>query len=312
MSRIAAPGPSEIACAAASLRAGRLVATPTETVYGLAADASNPAAVGRLYALKGRPSANPLIAHVLGVTEAERQAEFSPLAHRLADAFWPGPLTLVLTAQAANSVCPIARAGLATVALRAPAHPVMRALLAAFDGALAAPSANRSGGVSPTTAAHVLGDFPAGIDVILDGGPTQIGLESSVVQVDRERIHLLRPGSIPREELEAVASSRLLPPAKAGLVSPGQLASHYAPRTKLRLNAVQRGPDEVLLGFGSIEGDLTLSASGDLQEAAATLFAALRLLDARGADCIAVAPIPDHGIGEAINDRLRRAAAPRP
>lgn len=297
--------------AAAILRTGGLVAVPTETVYGLAVDARSASAVARLYARKHRPQFNPLIAHVLDLDAAVREAIFSPLALALAQQFWPGPLTLVLPRRPDGTVCDLACAGLETVALRAPAHPVMREVLAAFGGPLAAPSANRSGTVSPTQALHVLSDFPEGIDLVLDAGPTPLGLESSVLAVSGPSATLLRPGAIPRAALEAVTGP-LAHATTATLQSPGQLASHYAPRAPVRLGALSSRPGEVMLGFGGVAGDISLSPSGDLSEAAANLFGALRALDARAPSGICVAPIPEHGLGEAINDRLRRAAAPRP
>jgi len=312
--RYAAADHSSVLEAASILRSGGLAACPTETVYGLAVDAANALAVARVYAVKGRPRFNPLIIHVSDAAAAAREVQFTELAQRLAQAFWPGPLTLVLPRRPDSCVCDLASAGLETLAVRAPSHPVMRDLLAAFGGPLAAPSANRSGHVSPTTAAHVAADFPAGVDMILDGGACQYGLESTVLAVSDEVARLLRPGAISRTELEAVAGpmQAAAEAESASPSSPGQLASHYAPRAPMRLNAATAEPGEVLLGFGAIAGDVSLSPSGDLAEAAANLFAALRALDSRGAARICVAPIPERGLGEAINDRLRRAAAPRP
>ena len=298
--------------AAEILRAGGLVAFPTETVYGLGADATNPRAVARVYEAKGRPQFNPLIAHVPGLQEAEAHAHFTPRARALAKAFWPGPLTLVLARKAESSVCELACAGLSTIALRAPAHPAAQALLAAFDAPIVAPSANRSGHVSATTAAHVRADLGDVVELVLEGGASEIGLESTIIAVDADgRATLLRPGAIPRTEIEAITG----PLAARGdkISAPGMMESHYAPRARLRLDATAPEPGEAYLAFGAPapEGGLTLSASGDLSEAAANLYAHLRALDAGGAAVIAVAPIPARGLGEAIRDRLARAAAPR-
>ena len=314
-----------IAAAARCLADGGLVAFPTETVYGLGADATNGAAIARLYAAKGRPSFNPLIAHVSDVAAAQRLARFSATAKRLAAAFWPGPLTLVLPKAAGCTVAELATAGLDSIAVRVPDHPVAREILAAFGGPIVAPSANRSGHVSPTTAQHVAADLSGSIDLIVDGGPTSVGVESTIVACLDDPPGLLRPGGIAREEIERVLGTTL-PDASASLsanddeapLAPGQLASHYAPRTKLRLNATEVRPGEALLAFGStlLPGADTavavrnLSANGDIIEAAANLFSHLRALDAAGAGMIAVMPVPDEGLGEAINDRLRRAAAP--
>lgn len=301
--------PAAIARAADILRAGGLVAMPTETVYGLAADAANAKAVARLYEAKGRPRFNPLISHVPDFEAARRHGEASPLAENLAAAFWPGPLTLVLPARPGGPVCDLARAGLATIALRAPAHPAAQALLQAFGGPLVAPSANPSEGLSPTRAAHVAEGLGDRIDLILDGGPCAVGVESSVVAVRGERAILLRPGGLPRAELEAAAGPiETARPGDTG--SPGMLARHYAPKAALRLNAAAPQAGEAFLAFGpdAPAEALNLSSSGDLREAAANLFACLRRLDAEAAR-IAVAPIPEQGLGEAINDRLRRAAS---
>jgi len=296
------------------LRGGGLVAFPTETVYGLGADATNAKAVARVFAAKGRPQFNPLIAHVLDVAAAERHAKFSPRARALAEAFWPGPLTIVAERRGESPICDLACAGLSTVALRAPAHPKAQQLLRAFGGPIAAPSANRSGHVSATTAAHVEADLGDRVDLIINGGPSEIGLESTIVAVDENgRATLLRAGGIPRVEIEAVTGP--LASARAGAVdAPGMLESHYAPRARLRLDAREQRPGEAYLAFGAPapEGGLTLSASGDLTEAAANLYAHLRALDATGVETIAVSPIPARGLGEAIRDRLARAAAPRP
>jgi len=298
----------EIERAVAALRDGQLVILPTETVYGLAADAGDPRAVAAVYAAKGRPAFNPLIAHVADVEAARRIAVFDGRAERLAAAFWPGPLTLVLPVADEAAVCDLARAGLDTVAVRAPAHPVAHALLEAFGGPLVAPSANRSGRPSPTTLADALEETGAAAAAALDGGPCAIGLESTVVALlDAPR--LLRPGAVTRGQIEALIGPLSEAEADAKR-SPGRMARHYAPNLPLRLNAEEPRADEVWLGFGRKGGaGFNLSPDGDLTEAAANLFAYLRAADrADGAAGIAVAPIPDTGLGEAINDRLRRAA----
>lgn len=302
-----------IARAADILRAGGLVVLPTETVYGLGADATNPRAVARIYEAKGRPQFNPLIAHVLGLAEAEQHAHLHANARKLAQAFWPGPFTIVARRRAESPVAELACAGLDTIALRAPSHPMARELLAAFGAPIVAPSANRSGHVSATTAAHAAEDLGDRVDLVLDGGPCEIGLESTIVAVaDDGAVTLLRPGVISRAEIEAIVGPTHSP--QSGKVqAPGMLESHYAPRARIRLDAAAPQPGEAYLAFGAPApaGGATLSASGDLVEAAANLYAALRTLDATGADVIAVAPIPAHGLGEAIRDRLKRAAAPR-
>jgi L-threonylcarbamoyladenylate synthase len=309
-------GAAGVAAAAEILRRGGLVAMPTETVYGLAADAGLEAAVARIYAAKARPKSNPLIAHVPSLAAALEQGIFSHPALRLAQKFWPGPLTLVVPLGPAASVCATARSGLATVALRVPAHPIALALLAETGRPLAAPSANRSGSVSPVTAAHVARDLGHEIDLILDGGRCTVGLESAVVEcLDAPR--LLRPGGIARRDIEAVLDHPLAEVMAPGAMhSPGMLQSHYAPRATLRLEAIALNEGEMGLDFGGIFGGgknvLDLSPRRDLAEAATNLFAYLRELDAREPAAIAVAPVPFEGLGEAINDRLRRAAAPRP
>jgi L-threonylcarbamoyladenylate synthase len=316
--RLAPASPETIAAAAACLRGGGLVAMPTETVYGLAADATSDAAVAAIFAAKGRPAFNPLIAHVLDIEEARRHAIFGRDAERLAQAFWPGPLTLVLPVVSACRVSLLARAGLDSLAIRAPAHPVARELIDAAGVPLAAPSANRSGRVSPTTAAHVLADLDGRIDWILDGGPSRHGLESTIVACLGAPA-LLRPGAIPREAIEAALGRPLGASVKSGKGpnAPGQFESHYAPRALIRLEAARAEPDEAALDFaGALVGGaalarLDLSPSGDLVEAASNLFAHLRALDASGARTIAAAPIPHRGLGAAVNDRLRRAEAPR-
>lgn len=302
---------SDVARAVAVLEGGGLLALPTETVYGLAGDAANPLAVAKIFAAKGRPSFNPLISHVLGLDEAEEQATLPKAARDLAEAFWPGPLTIVAPRCAKSSVAELACAGLGTIALRAPAHPLAREVLAAFARPVAAPSANRSGRLSPTSASHVREEFGEALDFVLDGGPCRIGLESTIVGFGEDgRPLLLRPGGVAREAIEALVGPLGSARGERPL-APGMLQSHYAPRARLRLDALRAEPDEVFLGFGGIDGEVNLSPAGDLVEAAANLFAALRALDATGADVIAVAPIPRAGLGEAINDRLARAAAAR-
>lgn len=307
-----------ILAAADALARGDLVAFPTETVYGLGADARNGKAVARIFEVKGRPQFNPLIVHVADLKAARDVAEFPPLAIKLAQKFWPGALTLVLTRNERSGISDLVSAGLDTIALRVPAHPVAQQLLKSSGVPIAAPSANRSGHVSPTRAQHVFNDLMDRPAFILDGGPTEVGLESTVVGFDSNQVYLLRSGGIPRAQIEEVAGVGLIEPPKEGErpVSPGQLLSHYAPHAGLRLDAKDARSGEAYLGFGpqmpAISGiNKNLSAAGDLTEAAANLFAALRELDAAGPDMIAVAPIPNEGLGEAINDRLKRAAAPR-
>ena len=307
-----------IAEAARVIGAGLPVAIPTETVYGLAADAANPRAVAGIYEAKGRPSFNPLIAHVMDLAAAQRLARFNAEALKLAEAFWPGPLTLVLPKSDGCDISDLATAGLDSVALRVPRHDFARDLLRAFGGAIVAPSANRSGHVSPTTAAHVLSDLDGRIDLIVDGGPVDVGIESTIIDCLEEPT-LLRPGGLSRVMIERVLGRALAAPRSpdddTAPRAPGLLASHYAPRTRLRLAATDVAPDEALLAFGvpltGAKITLNLSPSCDLNEAAANLFGYLRALDAADARVIAAMPVPDEGLGEAINDRLRRAAAPR-
>ena len=313
-----------VAAAARALAEGGLVAFPTETVYGLGADATNPTAIAHLYQAKGRPAFNPLIAHVGDIAAAQAIARFDAPAMALAEAFWPGPLTLVLPKTQGCAVADLATAGLDTVAIRIPAHPVAREILRSFGGPVVAPSANLSGHVSPTTADHVQSDLSGRIDLIIDGGAVAVGVESTIVGCFEEPM-LLRPGGLPRAEIEHVLGRALMQaPADAESdsgqpLAPGMLASHYAPRAKVRLNARQIAPGEALLAFGlgAISGIdaasavMNLSERGDLDEAAANLFGYLRALDSKGARTIAVMPIPDEGLGEAINDRLRRAAVGR-
>ena len=303
--------------AAEALARGDIVAFPTETVYGLGANALDARAVAKVFAAKERPRFNPLIVHVPGLGEAEKYAVVTDTARMLAQAFWPGPLSLVLKKRPASGIVDLVSAGLETIALRAPAHPVAQALLATVQLPIAAPSANRSGRISPTTAAHVeaeLDDRPA---MILDGGRCPLGIESTVVAVLGDAPALLRPGALAREAIELVLGAPLAAAAANHRgASPGQLETHYAPSTPLRLGAVSVAPDEALLAFGGdvpagARATINLSASGNLEEAAAKLFAALRDLDRSGATAIAVMPIPAHGLGEAINDRLQRAANQR-
>ena len=317
-------GLAATATAAGVLAEGGLVAFPTETVYGLGADAGNAAAIARLYQAKGRPAFNPLIAHVADLAAARRIALFDGQALRLATAFWPGPLTLVLPKALSCPVAELATAGLDTVAIRVPAHKVARDIIKAFGGAVVAPSANLSGHVSPTTAEHVNGDLAGRIDLIVDGGAVDVGVESTIVGCFADPV-LLRPGGLPRAEIERVLGHPLLswaadPESDSGQpLAPGMLTSHYAPRTPVRLNAGDVHVGEALLAFGPAKvaraecasAIMNLSPRGDLAEAAANLFGYLRTLDTKNADAIAVMPIPDDGLGEAINDRLRRAAVGR-
>lgn len=299
-----------IAAAADKLREGGLVAVPTETVYGLAARADRAEAVARIYRAKGRPDFNPLIVHVLGVPAAEALARFDSRARKLAESFWPGPLTLVLPQRAGAPLAEAVTAGLPTVALRSPAHPAMRAVLTATGLPLAAPSANRSGGVSPTSAAHVAASLGDKVDLILDGGDCVQGIESTIVALrEGGGWQVLRPGPITEAQISAVLGVAGDAVTSAAIEAPGQLASHYAPGKPVRLGATSAAADEFHIGFGRVAGDWTLSVSGDLAEAAARLYAALHAGAASALPRIAVAPIPAKGIGEAINDRLRRAAA---
>ncbi len=320
--RIIDCGPASIAEATEALVAGDIVAIPTETVYGLAADATNGEAVARIYEAKGRPSFNPLISHVASLDAALAHGDIRGGALRLAEAFWPGPLTLVVPALAASGISDLARAGLDSVALRVPAHPAARELLEACGRPVAAPSANLSGRVSPTTAADVAAELGTRVALILDGGPCPVGVESTIVGSLGGRLRLLRPGGVTRDAIEQAighpldeAEEELLAPR-----APGMLASHYAPRALVRMGATDFAGDEAVLAFGPVprpaaippDRYLNVSPSGDLREAAANLFSALRTLDATGAARISASPIPETGLGEAINDRLRRAAAPRP
>jgi len=298
--------------AAEILRDGGRVAFPTETVYGLGGDARNDRAVAGIFEAKARPRFNPLIVHVDSAEAARAYVEWSEGAERLAGAFWPGPLTMVLPLKPGTSLSPLVTAELPTLAIRVPAHPVAQALLHTFGGPVAAPSANPSGRISPTSAAHVLAGLDGRIEAVLDGGTCDVGVESTILGLVDGPV-LLRPGGIAVEEIEAVIGNRVARHTDGDAISaPGQLASHYAPGATVRLNATTRQEGELLLGFGTVDCDLNLSPTGDLREAAANLFGHLHRLDAQGAKAIAVSPIPDAGLGQAINDRLRRAAAPRP
>jgi L-threonylcarbamoyladenylate synthase len=314
MDRIVPATPEAIARAAALLRRGKLVAFPTETVYGLGADATDEQAAARIFAAKGRPRFNPLIVHVPGLAEAEDIAVFDERAREIAAQFWPGPLTLVLPRRETSGIALLACAGLDTVAVRAPAHSVAQALLRATGRPLAAPSANRSGQVSPTTAEHVATELGRRAALILDGGPCAVGVESTVLDLTGAIPALLRPGGVTFEELSTVLGPIATPAADpAAPRSPGQLASHYAPRLKLRLDVTEARPGEALLAFGpeappGFVQVMNLSRAGGVAEAAANLFTMLRRLDRPEFTGIAVMPIPERGLGRAINDRLRRAA----
>lgn len=300
-----------VSAAAAALGRGDLVGLPTETVYGLGADATNAGAVAKIFAAKGRPNFNPLISHVVSLEAAEALGTFSPLARKLAEAFWPGPLSLVVPRKPDCAVCDLACAGLDTIALRVPSHPLMQQVLRTFGKPVAAPSANISGRPSPTTAGHVRDEFGDRLALVLDGGPSAVGLESAVVAVSGDQATLLRLGGLSREALEAIAGPLLSPDAsaKAAPASPGMVLRHYAPHAPVRLNAAGAEAGEVMIGFGpGYDGaDFNLSPSGNLTEAAAQLFALLRAADALNPTAIAIAPVPETGLGEAIADRLRRA-----
>lgn len=297
-----------ITAAADLLRGGQIVAIPTETVYGLAADASNADAVAHIYAAKGRPDFNPLIVHVPDLAAAEELAEFGPLARQLAEAFWPGALTLVLPLREGARVAAAVTAGLPTIALRCPAHPVMQAVLAKSGLNLAAPSANKSGGISPTRAEHVLASLGGAVPMILDAGPCKEGLESTIAAIRLEYIEILRPGPVTAESLQTFSKLQRRKQTDQKIEAPGQLASHYAPTKAVRLNAQTAQDGEWFIGFGAVAGHDNLSPTADLAQAAAHLFDALHRADASPYRSIAVANIPDEGIGVAINDRLKRAA----
>lgn len=302
------PDTAGFARAGELLREGELVAFPTETVYGLGVRADDDMAVARLFEAKGRPAFNPLIVHVPDLNAARQIAEFDATADCLAAAFWPGPLTLVLPVKPGAGLSPLVTAGLGTVGIRIPGNLVAQEVLQAADLPVAAPSANPSGQVSPTQAAHVMSGLGGQIAAVFDGGACRVGLESTIVG---QGAVLLRPGGLPTKDIEEVLGIALQSPEGAGVTAPGQLASHYAPRGTIRLNAKDPNPDETVLGFGPVESAVNLSPTGDLREAAARLFAALHELNEIGASRIAVSPIPEVGLGQAINDRLRRAAAPR-
>jgi len=311
-----ASDPGAIDRAADLVLSGGLVAFPTETVYGLGADATNDIAVARIFEAKGRPQFNPLISHVATREMAAALGQFDDMATKLADAFWPGPLTLVLPRLPSCPVSLLASAGLDTVAIRMPRHAVAQALISQVGRPLAAPSANRSGAISPTTAQHVLAGLEGRIDAVIDAGPCDVGLESTIIAVSDGTASLLRPGGVPTEAVEFVCGPLKRPEGNA-IQAPGMLASHYAPQAQIRLNVDAVRPGEALLAFGEDvpehDGQMeNLSTTGNLVEAAANLFAMLRYLDTASPQGIAVMPVPDEGIGEAINDRLRRAAAPRP
>jgi len=308
-----------IACAAHAIRDGHIVAFPTETVYGLGADATNGVAAARIFEAKGRPRLNPLIVHVPDIEAAKHYCTLNKAATQLAENFWPGPLSIVVTKRARANIAELVTAGLDTIALRVPSHPVAQALLREAERPVAAPSANRSGRTSPTTAAHVFNDLADEPAMILDGGQCPLGIESTIVAITDETPQLLRPGAITRDQLAHVLGHAIEQPRThphGTVIAPGQLASHYAPKAKLRLNAIEPQPGEAFLAFG---GDapgwdgpkINLSPAGNMREAAANLFGALRTLDEKNPDTIAVSPIPQSGLGEAINDRLARASAPR-
>jgi len=302
---------NDVRKAAEILRGGGLVAFPTETVYGLGADATHDLAVARIYEAKGRPQFNPLIAHVAEVDAALALAEFPAAALALAARFWPGPLTLVLPRKAGCPVSLLASAGLPSIALRVPQHSLALELIRETGRPIVAPSANPSGRISPTTAAHVREGLGAKVDMVLDGGRCEVGLESTIVSLLDDTPRLLRAGGLARDKIEKVLDRKLETALAGPLHAPGQLQSHYAPHARLRLNATDWRAGEARLGFGAVNAPLNLSPKGDVVEAAANLFSMLHQLDASGSSTIAVAPIPEIGLGEAINDRLRRAAAPR-
>lgn len=301
--------PTGIAAAAALLRAGRLVAVPTETVYGLAARADSASAVAQIYRAKGRPDFNPLIVHIPDIAAAERIAEFDDRARQLAAAFWPGALTMVLPLRAEAMIAPAVTAGLPTIALRCPAHPAMRAVLEATCLPLAAPSANRSGGVSPSRAEHVAASLGSAVDLVVDGGPCAAGIESTIVALRDSGWEVLRPGPITAVQIAALLGPPVGSAGKGGIEAPGQLASHYSPGKPVRLAAQSADADEFLIGFGPVAGQVSLSMTGDLAEAASRLYDCLHAAQNAPQPRIAIAAVPEEGIGAAINDRLRRAAA---
>lgn len=298
-----------IATAAELLRAGHLVAVPTETVYGLAARADSASAVAQIYLAKGRPDFNPLIVHVPDVSSGQQYAEFDERALKLAAAFWPGALTMVLPLRSESGIAPAVTAGLPTIAMRCPAHPVMQAVLKASKVPLAAPSANRSGGISPSCANHVVASLGSDVDFVLDGGPCASGIESTIVALRDFGWEVLRPGPITAAEIEAVLGSGSVSSLTSRIEAPGQLSSHYSPGKPVRLGVRRAESDEFLIGFGAVAGEINLSPSGDLVEAASRLYDCLYMAQKAPHHRIAIAPIPNVGIGVAINDRLRRAAA---
>lgn len=312
VTEILTPDNKGIAKAASLLHQGSLVAFPTETVYGLGADAKNNIAVAKIFEAKGRPTFNPLIVHVQDTAAARHLVEFSDVAERLASAFWPGPLTLVLELRVNSGISPLVTAGLSTIAIRVPEHFLAQNLLQAFGNPIAAPSANPSGKISPTSASHVFSGLNGRIAAVLDAGNCDVGVESTIIGLNPTPT-LLRPGGLPVEAIEECLGKKLAAHIDTSKPNaPGQLASHYATNASIRLNATDRREGEALLGFGLMDCDLNLSTSGDLVEAAANLFQYLHQLDTDQTKRIAVAPVPDHGLGRAINDRLRRAAAPKP
>lgn len=314
MTRHLDPDETGLKRAAEMLRRGGLVSFPTETVYGLGGDATDDAAVARIFEAKGRPSFNPLIVHLPDAEAVEAYCVMDDTAQRLASTFWPGAMTLVLPIRPYAGISKLVTAGLDTLAVRVPDHPLAQALLRETALPIAAPSANPSGRVSPTTASHVLAGLARRIEAVLDGGPCGVGVESTIIDCTGVTPALLRAGGLPAEAIEDCLGKPLAPPPPKSATAPsapGQLASHYAPKGVVRLDATETEPGETYLGFGPLGADMNLSRSGDLVEAAANLFDCLHQLDAMGAERIAVAPIPDHGLGRAINDRLRRAAAPR-
>lgn len=309
---IAAHEDGAIDLAVEHLISGKLVAIPTETVYGLAADALNYIAVQHIFEAKGRPANNPLICHVAGIQMAKRYVAVTEIAEKLMERFWPGPLTFVLPKKDGSAIPEVVSAGLPTLAVRCPAHKAAHAIIEALDHPIAAPSANPSGKLSPTTAKDVAEGLGGKITLILDGGTTEVGIESTIIGVVGNQITLLRPGTVTVDDISDCAGVPVLDRDSNTITAPGQLRSHYAPDSPVRLNATSKEPDETLIGFGAIDGDLSLSPTGDLLEAARTLFSALRTADNMGHGAIAVAPIPATGVGIAVNDRLSRAAAPRP
>ena len=314
------PDQRGLAEAGERLKEGQLVAFPTETVYGLGADATSPKAISALYAAKGRPQFNPLIAHVCHREQAEREGLFNEQARLLAERFWPGPLTLVLPRQPKGTVCDLACAGLESIGLRFPSHPIAQRVLEQAGRPISAPSANRSGHISPTEAAHVLTDLDGRIDAVVEAYASPVGVESTIIACLGSEPQLLRHGGVTIEEIFAKTGLRIAQQGHGKVIAPGMLDSHYAPQARVRLNALEAQPDEALLLFGAFEPQglaeagprLNLSPRGDLTEAAANLYGYLRRLDRQATKAIAIAPIPESGLGAAINDRLLRAAAPRP